>query len=208
MDGIGGDRSAVGRNKRSALRRAVSTALPEVALFRDVAGPIFRKKFRLYVAVERRMRPIADTRDQTVLDRIDVTIFDVAAKILLIADQMFPEPTLPDGAFTSRNADVAPRLGRGNGLGEGDLNQPPAQRKIGVAGRQCPNCVDVIRQDHHGVDRKRMARLRDARRVAQRVDMVRQKAALPVQQVDGEEPASAGHEGTAIIWHGGDDSRR
>jgi hypothetical protein len=39
-------------------------------------------------------------------------------------------------------------------------------------------------------------------RVASRnVDMVRQKAASPVQQIDGEEPASAGHEGAAIIRH-------
>jgi len=36
-------------------------------------------------------------------------------------------------------------------------------------------------------------------RRAQRVDLLRQKAAAPVQQVDGEEPASAGREGAAII---------
>jgi len=40
------------------------------------------------------MWPIADAPDQAVLDRIDVTILDVAAEILIVADQMFPEPTL------------------------------------------------------------------------------------------------------------------
>jgi len=48
-------------------------------------------------------------------------------------------------------------------------------------------------------------RLREPRRRAQRFDMVRQQAASPVQQIDGEEPASAGHEGAAIIRHSGND---
>ena len=64
------------------------------------------------------MRPIADAGDQAVLDRIDGAILDVAAEILIVADQMLPEPTLPDGAFAARNADRAPPLGLGNGLGE------------------------------------------------------------------------------------------
>ena|SRR5215831_5757206 len=40
----------------------------------------------------------------------------------------------------------------------------------------------------------------------QRVDIARQKAASPVQQIDGEEPASAGP-GTAIIRRGGNDRK-
>jgi hypothetical protein len=77
--------------------------------------------------------------------------------------------------------------------------------RFSVAGRQRPNRVDMIGQHHHGVDRKRVARLRQPRRLAQRADIVRQKAASPVQQIDGEEPAYAGREGTAIIRHGGND---
>src|SRR5215470_1927076 len=63
----------------------------------------------------------------------------------------------------------------------------------------------MIGQHHHGVDRKRMARLREPRRRTQRIDTVRQKAAPPVQQIDGEEPASARHQGAAIVRHGGND---
>jgi hypothetical protein len=79
----------------------------------------------------------------------------VAEVILIVADQMFPEAALPDGAFAARDADRAPALGLGNGVGEGDFDQPSAHRKIGVTGRQRPNRVDVIRQHHHGVDEKR-----------------------------------------------------
>jgi hypothetical protein len=49
---------AVGRNKRSVLRRSVSTTLAEIALFGDVAGPILWKSFRPRVAVKRLMRSV------------------------------------------------------------------------------------------------------------------------------------------------------
>ena len=67
------------------------------------------------------MRPVADAADQAVLDRIDVAILGVAAEILIVADQMFPEAAPPDGAFAARDADRAARLGVGNGFGEADL---------------------------------------------------------------------------------------
>ncbi len=140
---------------------------------------------------------------QAVLDQVDVTILDVASEILMVADQVLPKPTLPDASFAARHAHRASPLGVGNRLGKIDFDQPPAQRKIGIAGRQRPNRVDMIGQHHHGVDRKRVARLREPRRRAQRADIVRQKAASPVQQIDGEEPASARHQGTAIVRHGG-----
>ena len=198
------DRYAVGRNKRSALRRTISNTLAKVAFRRDIARPILWKQLRPHVAMERRMRPIADARDQAVLDRIDITVLDVAAEILVVADQVFPKPTLPDASFAARKAHRASQLGLRNGFGEVDFDQPPTQRKIGVAGRQRPNRVDMIGQHHHGVDRKGVARPRKPRRLAQHVDIVRQKAS-PVQQIDGEEPASAGYKGTAIIRHGGND---
>ena len=64
-----------------------SNTLAEAAICRDVARPIFRKQLRPHVAVERRMRPIAHAGDQAVLDRIDVTILDVAAEILIVTDR-------------------------------------------------------------------------------------------------------------------------
>src|SRR4051794_14854752 len=108
----------VGRNKRSALRRFLSNTLAEVARHRHIARPIFRKQSRPYVAVERGMWPVADAADEAVLDRIDIAILDVAAKILIVADQMFLEAALPDGPFAARDADRATLFGVGNGLGE------------------------------------------------------------------------------------------
>ena len=48
------------------------------------------------------MRPVTDAAHQAVLDRIDVAVFDMAAEIVLVADQMFPKPALPDAAFAAR----------------------------------------------------------------------------------------------------------
>jgi hypothetical protein len=91
---------------------------------------------------------MAHASDQAVLDWIDITILDVAAEILFVADQVFPEPTLqmPRSPRAMRTASPP---GLGNGFGKVDFDRPPAQRKIGVAGRQRPNRVDMIGQHHH-----------------------------------------------------------
>ena len=47
------------------------------------------------------MRPIGDTMNRPVLDRIDIAIFDVPLEIRFIADQMFPKAPLPNLALTS-----------------------------------------------------------------------------------------------------------
>lgn len=79
------------------------------------------------------------------------------------------------------------------------------QREIGVAQRLRPNRVDVFGQYHHRVDRKRVACLDDAHRLAQGADILRQKAASPVQEIDGEEPASPRSESATIIRYADDD---
>ena len=68
----------------------------------DIAAPIDRKHPRAQVAMKRRIRPVAHARDQAVLERIDVAIFDMACIIGVIADEMLPEPRLPDAAPGAR----------------------------------------------------------------------------------------------------------
>jgi len=87
------------RCKSSRAGAAPRSALAELADRFGVAAPIDRKQSRAHVAVKRRMRPIADPRDQPMLERVDVAIFDMARVISLIADQMLPEPPLPDATF-------------------------------------------------------------------------------------------------------------
>ena len=140
------------------------------------------------------------------LDWIDVAIFDMAAEILFIADEMFPEAPLPDGSLAARNTNTAPQLCFGNCLREIDLDEPPTEREIGVVGWKRPYCMDVIGQHHNGVDHEGVAALRQPRRVSQGVDVIREQPASPVQQVDSKEPTPAGNKGATIIRHVRNDS--
>src|SRR5882757_10126950 len=103
---IGQNQSAVRRadwsRRRNPPTRASYTRSPSFAEISNhfaIASPIFRKHSRAHIAMKRGMRPVAHTADEAVLDRIDMTILDVACIIGLVADQMLPEPALPDAAL-------------------------------------------------------------------------------------------------------------
>ena len=54
-----------------------------------------------------RVGPIADTIDKTVFHWVDVAIFDVAAIVVIVSDQVFLETPLPDAPFTARPTNFA-----------------------------------------------------------------------------------------------------
>ncbi len=61
------------------------------------------------------------------LERIDITIFDVARLIGLVADQMLPETPLPDSALVAREANGAAPLLFRQRFREPGLDQPPGR---------------------------------------------------------------------------------
>jgi ATP-dependent exoDNAse (exonuclease V) beta subunit len=72
-------------------RRRPRSALAELTKRFDVATPIDRKQSRAHVAMKRGVWPIVDTRSQSMLEWIDIIVFDMARVISFIADQMLPE---------------------------------------------------------------------------------------------------------------------
>ena len=92
------------------------------------------------------MRPIAHARDEPMLDRIDVAIFDMARVIGFVADQVFPETALPDAALVAGNANGAAPLAFRKRLREPALDQSPARREIAIAWRQPPDRMQMIGQ--------------------------------------------------------------
>lgn len=54
-----------------------------------------------YPTLKTRMFPFVGTFCVSMFDRIVVYIVHVSGKILLIENQMFPEPPLPDASLTS-----------------------------------------------------------------------------------------------------------
>lgn len=57
--------------------------------------PIGRRPTLPNKSVEARMRPIGESLDMAVLDRIPVAVIDMPGEILLVADQVFPVTPLP-----------------------------------------------------------------------------------------------------------------
>src|SRR5436190_24121782 len=98
------------------------------------------------------MRSIADAGDQAMLERVDVTIFDMTSIVRLIADRMLPEAALPDAAFATRRANGAEPLLPRQRLGKATLDQSPARRNIAIAGQKRKNRMQMIGQHDNRVD--------------------------------------------------------
>lgn len=68
----------------------------EIALeIGGIARPIRGENTAADIAMERRMRPLADPPHQAVFDGIEMNIVDVAGEIVVVADGVLPEPALP-----------------------------------------------------------------------------------------------------------------
>jgi len=55
--------------------------------------------------------------------------------------------------------------------GEDRLDQAPPCRKVVVAGRERPNTVEMVGQDHPGIDRKRADSVHGSHGTPQKIDM-------------------------------------
>jgi len=134
----------VTKSPRYVVQKGTAATLDFAAVTAQAAR-IFRKYSRAHIAMKRGIRPVAHARDEAVLERADVAIFDVAGVVGLVTDQMLPEPALPDAAFVPRRTDNAQPLIRWECFGKSRLDQPPADRKIGIVRWQLPDRVEMIR---------------------------------------------------------------
>ena len=149
------------------------------------------------------VRPIAHARDETVLERVDVTILDVARVVGFVTYQVLPEPALPDAALVTRYANCIESFLLGQRPCEAVLDQPPARREIRIVGRQTPDRMQVIGQHHECVDGEWMTLASRGNGCAQGFDLIDEQGLATIQQIDREEPASAGNERATIIGHEG-----
>jgi hypothetical protein len=76
--------------------------------------------------------------DQSVLDRIEMDINEMASEIPLVADCVLLMAALPDTAFAAVGHNRRSRFDRRQRLGERDLDRAPATGKVGVAFRRAP----------------------------------------------------------------------
>lgn len=139
--------------------------------------------------------------DQPVFHRVYPTVPDTRPKRFFIADVMLPKSPLPQSTLAAADMACSARLQR-NSLGKTRLNHAPPSREIGVAIRQSPYGMHVVRQHHPCVDAKRPLRSGHAHRFAQRSDLVNQCRCTSVSQRHGEEHRSAGSLGADVCGHG------
>src|SRR5437868_10691916 len=104
--------------------------------------------------MKRRMGPIAQTRHESMLDRIVMDIIHVPNKIRLASYCVFPKSSLPQRVFAV--AMTLDRETRCNDMPrEMTFDVAPATRKVSVSGRQGEDRVHVVRQNHDRIDRER-----------------------------------------------------
>jgi hypothetical protein len=118
-----------GRNSESDVNFACGAArstLPELTDRFELAATVACKQSGTHVAIKRGAGPIAQPRDQPILERIDGAIFDMARVIDFIAGQMLPESPLPDATFAARLANGTESLLPWQRLRKTALDQAPA----------------------------------------------------------------------------------
>jgi hypothetical protein len=89
----------------------------------------------------------------------------------------------------------------GKAAREAALDQAPAGGKISVSFRQCPNRVNVIRQDADRDGFERAALLDGSIDISQSINLFHQQPARPVSENDGEEESAAFKSRSNISWH-------
>jgi hypothetical protein len=102
-------------------------------------------------------------------------VVHVSLAIGFITNEMFPKPALPQSSFTPFGAAFRNSLAFFKVAREISLNQTPTGGKIGIAGRQRQNAMQMIGQNHDGINAEGMLRpnLNESR--TQQLDLVDQQ---------------------------------
>ena len=136
------------------------------------------------------------------LHRIDVYIVHVPLKIVVVTNQMFPIPPLPDAAFAFAAAALDYRFASRDGSRELRLDERPALREVGVVRRESQDRVEVIGQGHPSQDVEGVACLDQPYRRAQVGHMLNEQSRSPIGEIDCEE-VDATRDVCSTIAHGG-----
>ena len=158
--------------------------------------------------MEARIRPMVHLRHVPMLHRVPMDVIDMPVEVGLITDEMFPESMLPQGALVPfSSARIHPFRSIEPGLAtlrDHPLDDTPTVGEILISGRQCPESMHVVGQQHPTLDHKRMGRTKRSDRFPQgRVHIdIGEKGLAPIG-VDGEEIGASRHMGATVIRHGG-----
>ena len=128
-------------------------------------------------------------------------VIDVRFQVVVIRDAAFPEAMLPDASLASCDPHRRTILASGQSAAEARFDSRPSPRIVGIAVRQPPEAMQVIRQDDDRDHIERLCRTCNTERRTEIVDAIHQQASTPLQQIHGEEECPAWHGFSAISWH-------
>ena len=113
------------------------------------------------------------------LDGIEMDIIDMPRKVAVVADGVLPKSPLPEREVAIGPAlEMKPSLDQG--AAEMPLDSPPAAGKICIVCWQGKNGVQMIRENHNGVDRKWSCAASHFERRTQHANVVHKNIRAPV----------------------------
>ena len=138
------------------------------------------------------------------LDGVVMDVVPVSVQIRLVPNRVFPKPSLPDSLLLLHPPRIRDGSGRSHKLAaaEGGFDQPPSHREVIVVVWKYPDAVEMVRQNNHGVDLKRIGRHHSLEAGPQEIDsrlLFEERAAF--LSGDGEEEYAALHIGSLVVWH-------
>jgi hypothetical protein len=143
--------------------------------------------------MERRIRPIDGACRQTVFDRVVVDVFDMSAQVVLVDDAALPETTLPDAALATRDLAWTQHAFVRNAPGERRLQARSSSCIVGIAVRQGPNAMEMVRQHCDRDEVEWQCRPGFAKREAKRLDVRSQDAITTMRKIHREETGATRH---------------
>ncbi len=126
-------------------------------------------------------------------DRIEMNVIHVPAKILVVADGVFPETWLPDStAYDTR---------RNQRLGEVSLDQTHTLRIIGVPFRKRTKQMQMVRHDHNSIDGESTRSSHLSKRLSQDFYVIYQVTRSTIPQRQRQRVSTTGHPISPILDH-------
>ena len=141
--------------------------------------------------------------NQSVPHGIEVNIIKMGAIIVVVADRMFPEPSLPNSPLALSPPACGTEIALRYLLGKCRFNRLPPPGEIRITLRQGPKAMQMVRQYHPGVDMKRHPCPHLTHRLAQNINIPGQNLASTIIKVDREKIRSPWNPVTSIICHSG-----
>jgi hypothetical protein len=121
------------------------------------------------------MRSIRSTRQMAVFHWIEMDVVHMPSKIAFVLVEVFPMPALPDAAFSCARPAGAPAFPLGDMPRKSRFDEHPPFGVVRIARRQSPHCMQMPRQNHHGVDVEGMSLFRYADNLAEDVTVLYQQ---------------------------------